>query len=506
MEFTIKSGSPEKQRTACVVVGIFESRKLSLSAERIDRVSKGYISDIVRHGDMEGYLGSTLMLYNVPNILADRVLLVGLGRERDFKDMEFRQAIKSAVKLLNETGAYEAVFFLTEEKVRRRELGWCIEHAVIAAGEVVYSFNHLKTENSDVRRPLRKITFSVPMRSDLPVAEVMMARGIATAEGIEFARDIANNPANLCTPEYLTEMARMLESMYKEISVTILNRAEIEAEKMGAFLAVAKGSEVEPYFIVLRYTPAGVQKTSPTVLVGKGITFDSGGISLKPAADMDHMKFDMSGAAAVLGVFRAIADLKPSIDLVGLIPACENMPSGRATKPGDVVTSLSGKTIEILNTDAEGRLILADALTYAERFSPEAVVDIATLTGAMVVALGHEAAGAFGNNDTLVRSLVNAGEESADRAWSFPMWSEYGEGLKSHFADMANIGSGGRAAGSIVAAQFLSKFAGKYNWAHLDIAGVAYKEGKEKGATGRPVSLLVTWLLNREDRENEAMG
>jgi leucyl aminopeptidase len=281
------------------------------------------------------------------------------------------------------------------------------------------------------------------------------------------------------------------------VNVEALYRDAIEAEGMGAFLAVAKGSDTEPVFLKLSYTPEGLSEEKPIVLVGKGITFDAGGISLKPAADMDLMKYDMSGAATVLGVFRAIADLKPSFPVIGLIPSCENLPSGRATKPGDVVTSLSGKTIEILNTDAEGRLILADALTYAERFSPEAVVDIATLTGAMVVALGHEACGVFGNSDTLVRALVNAGDETADRAWAMPMWTEYGDGLKSQFADIANIGVG-RAAGSCVAAQFLSKFASKYNWAHLDIAGVAYKEGREKGATGRPVALVVNWLMGRE--------
>ncbi|MDR2711294.1 MAG: leucyl aminopeptidase [Burkholderiales bacterium] len=499
MEFTIKSGNPEKQRTACVVVGVFDNRKLSLAAERVDRAAKGYISDIIRRGDMEGRLGSTLPLYNVPNTLADRVLLVGLGRERDFREREYYTAVRSAVKFLNETGAYEAVVYLTEEKVRRRDIGWRIEHTVIAASEATYRFDHMKTENSDVRRPLRKLTLSVPMRSDLLVGETMLARGMAVSEGIELARDLGNLPGNFCTPAYLADTARKLATMYPtEVKAQVLERNEIEELKMGAFLSVAQGSEAPPHFIVMEYKRAGV-KRKPLVLVGKGITFDSGGISLKPGNDMDHMKFDMSGAASILGVFRTIAELKPDIHLVGLIPSCENMPSGRATKPGDVVTSMSGQTIEILNTDAEGRLLLADALTYAERYDPEAVVDVATLTGAMVVTLGNVASGVFGNNEALVRALVAAGDDAVDRAWPMPLWDEYNETLKSNFADVANVG--GRPAGSITAACFLSRFAKKFHWAHLDIAGVAWKEGKEKGATGRPVPLLVNWLLGQENRD-----
>lgn len=500
MEFTIKSGNPEKQRTACVVVGVFDNRKLSLAAERIDRAAKGYISDIIRRGDMEGRLGSTLLLYNVPNTLADRVLLVGLGRERDFRDREFYTAVRNAVKFLNETGAYEAVIYLTEEKVRRRDIGWRIEHTVIAACDTTYRFDHMKTESSDVRRPLRKLTLSVPMRSDLLIGETMLARGVAVGEGVELARDLGNLPGNLCTPSYLADMAHKLASMYPaEIKTQVLERKEIEELKMGAFLSVAQGSETPPRFIVMEYKRPGVKK-KPLVLVGKGITFDSGGISLKPATDMDHMKFDMCGAASILGVFRTIADLKPDLYVVGLIPTCENMPSGQAVKPGDIVTSMSGQTIEILNTDAEGRLILADALTYAERYDPEAVVDVATLTGAMVVALGNVASGVFGNNEALVRTLVTAGDAAADRAWAMPLWDEYHEELKSNFADVANVA--GRSAGSITAACFLSRFAKKYNWAHLDIAGVASKEGKEKGATGRPIPLLVNWLLSQENRDD----
>ena len=494
MEFTIKSGSPEKQRSACVVVGVFDNRKPSLSAELIDRASGGYISEIIRRGDMEGKLGATLLLHNVRGTLADRVLLVGLGKERDFREREFRSAIRAAVRLLNETGSYEAVVYLTEEKVKRREVAWRVEHAVVVAMEAVYRFDQMKSQPADVRRPLRKLTLSVPQRSDLTSGEAAAARGLAIAHGMDLARDLGNLPGNICTPAHLAERAQAL-AQELGFKCEVLDRPKLEELKMGSFLSVTNGSDQPPKFIVLEYL-GGPKKQKPLVLVGKGITFDSGGISLKPGTDMDQMKFDMCGAASVLGAFRAVAELKAKVNLIGLVPTCENMPNGKATKPGDVVRSMSGQTIEVLNTDAEGRLILCDALTYAERYEPAAVVDIATLTGAMVIALGHVAAGVFSNSDSLGRALLNAGEDAFDRAWQLPLWDDYQEALNSNFADFANIG--GRAGGSITAACFLSKFAKKFDWAHLDIAGVAWKEGKEKGATGRPVPLLTTWVLSQE--------
>jgi leucyl aminopeptidase len=494
MEFTIKSGSPEKQRSACVVVGVFDNRKPTLSAELIDRASGGYVSEIIRRGDMEGKLGSTLLLHNVRGTLADRVLLVGLGKERDFREREFRSAMRSAVRLLNETGSYEAVVYLTEEKVKRREVAWRVEHAVVVAMEAVYRFDQMKSQPAEVRRPLRKLTLSVPQRSDLAAGEAAAARGLAISHGMDLARDLGNLPGNICTPAHLAERARGVAGELG-FQCQVLDRPQIEELKMGSFLSVTNGSEQPPKFIILEYSGAG-KKQKPLVLVGKGITFDSGGISLKPHLDMDQMKFDMCGAASVLGAFRAVAELKAKINLVGLIPACENMPSGRATKPGDIIKSMSGQTVEVLNTDAEGRLILCDALTYAERYEPAAVVDIATLTGAMVISLGHIACGVFSNNDSLARALLNAGEESFDRGWQMPLWDDYQEGLDSNFADFANVA--GRPGASITGACFLSKFGKKYDWAHLDIAGVAWNEGKDKGATGRPVPLLTTWLLAQE--------
>jgi leucyl aminopeptidase len=473
---------------------VFDNRKPSLSADLIDRASGGYISEIIRRGDMEGKLGSTLLLHNVKGTLADRVLLVGLGKERDFREREFRGAIRSAVRLLNETGSYEAVVYLTEEKVKRREVAWRVEHAVVVAMEAVYRFDQMKSQPAEVRRPLRKLTLSVPQRSDLASGESAAARGLAIAHGMDLARDLGNLPGNICTPTLLAERAQALAQEFG-FKCEVLEREKLEELKMGSFLSVTNGSDQPPKFIVLEYWGAG-KKQKPFVLVGKGITFDSGGISLKPGLDMDQMKFDMCGAASVFGALCAIGELKAKVNVIGLVPACENMPNGRATKPGDIVKSMSGQTIEVLNTDAEGRLILCDALTYAERYEPSAVVDIATLTGAMVVALGHIASGMFSNSDSLARALLNAGEESFDRSWQMPLWDDYHEGLASNFADFANIA--GRAGGSITAACFLSKFAKKFDWAHLDIAGVAWNEGKEKGATGRPVPLLTTWLLAQE--------
>lgn len=493
MEFSIKSGSPEKQRSACVVVGVYESRKLTLAGEMIDRVAKGYLSDILRRGDLEGKCGTTLLLHSIPNTLCDRVLLVGLGKERDFRENEYRQAIRAAIKTLNETGSLEAVIYLTELSVKKRDVTWRIEQAVIVAMEAVYRFDKLKSKQDEVRRPLRKLTLSVQRRNEIVEAENAVISGQAVANGMNLAKDLGNLPGNICTPTYLAEQARGLGKTYS-FKVEVLDTAEIEKLGMGSFLSVAKGSREPPKLIVLHYT-GGAKKAAPVVLVGKGITFDAGGISIKPAGEMDEMKFDMCGAASVLGTFKAIAQMQLPINVVGIIPSCENLPDGNANKPGDIVTSMSGQTIEILNTDAEGRLILCDALTYAERFEPVAVIDIATLTGACVIALGHHASGLFSNNDPLARELLHAADAAYDRVWHMPLWEDYQEQLKSNFADMANIG--GRAGGAITAASFLARYTKKYDWAHLDIAGTAWKSGGEKGATGRPVPLLTHFLIKR---------
>ncbi len=495
MEFSIKSGSPEKQRSACVVVGVFDHRKLSFAGEVIDHAAQGYLADILRRGDMDGKPGTTLLLHNVPGLLCDRVLLVGLGKEREFRDKHYRDAVRAAIKTLSETGVGEAALYLSEIPVKKRDLGWNVEQAVLVAEETLYRFDQMKSKPEENKRAPRKLTLAVSRRGELPTGEAAALRGQAIAAGMKLAKDLGNLPGNICTPSHLAAQAEELAKK-QGFGVEVLDQAAIEKIGMGSFLSVARGSDQPPRFIVLRHM-GGEKGQKPVVLVGKGITFDSGGISLKPGADMDEMKYDMCGAASVLGTFQALAELKLPLNVIGLIPTCENLPSGRANKPGDVVTSLSGQTIEILNTDAEGRLILCDALTYAERFEPACVVDIATLTGACVIALGHVTSGLLANDDGLARELLHAGEVAHDRCWQLPLFDEYEEQLKSNFADMANIG--GRPAGTITAAAFLGKFTKKYDWAHLDIAGTAWKSGKEKGATGRPVPLLVHFLVKRAE-------
>ncbi|MBP9218479.1 MAG: leucyl aminopeptidase [Sterolibacterium sp.] len=493
MEFSIKSGTPEKQRTACVVVGVFESRKLSVPGEILNKASKQYISDLLRRGDMEGKAGTTLLLHDVPGTLCDRVLLVGLGREKEFHEKEYRDAIALSVRTLNETGAFDATLTLTELSLRKRSLTWRIRQAVLIVFETLYRFDRFKSEKSEVRRPLRKLTLSVESRSDLNDAEEALKQGQAIAAGIALTKDLGNLPGNVCTPTYLAEQALEL-GRELPLKVEVLERADMEQLGMGSLLAVARGTHQPPKLLVLKHE-GGSPEEAPVVLVGKGITFDSGGISLKPGPEMDEMKYDMCGAASVLGTMKTIARLGLRLNVIGIIPTTENMPGGNATRPGDIVTSMSGQTIEILNTDAEGRLILCDALTYAERFNPSCVVDIATLTGACVIALGHVASGLLANNDALARQLLQAGQSAYDRAWQLPLWEDYQEQLKSPFADMANIG--GRAAGTVTAACFLARFTKKYHWAHLDIAGTAWKSGEKKGATGRPVPLLTHFLFAR---------
>ncbi len=498
MEFSIKSGSPEKQRGACVVVGVFEPRKLTLPAELIDNAARNYLSEIIRRGDMEGKAGSTLLLHDVPSTLCDRVLLVGLGKEKEFREKEYRAAVRTAVKTLNETGAFDGTLFLTEIGVKKRGVAWRIRQAAIVAQEASYRFERFKSKKNEARRPLRKLTFAIERRNELPIAEEALAQGLAIAAGAALARDLGNTPGNVCTPTHLAETARELAAEHG-LECEVLERADMEALGMHSLLSVAKGSHQPPKFIVVKYR-GGKADDKAIVLVGKGITFDSGGISLKPGPEMDEMKFDMCGAASVLGAIKAAAQMQLALNVTAIVPSSENMPGGAASKPGDIVTSMSGQTIEILNTDAEGRLVLCDALTYAERFDPDTVIDVATLTGACVIALGHVASGLFANNDALARDLLHAGEEAGDAAWQMPLWDDYQDLLKSNFADMANIG--GRAAGSISAACFLSRFTKTLRWAHLDIAGTAWKSGSEKGASGRPVPLLTHYLLKRAGKIN----
>ena len=496
MDFSIKSGNPEKQRTACLIVGIMETRRLTAAAKAVDGASKKYLSNLIRRGDIDGKPGQSLLLHNVPGTLADRVLLVGCGRERDLTDAQYRTIIDSSIQQLARTGATEAVSYLPELNVKGRDCYWKLRQAADAAGRATYEFKEFKSKKRAAGKGLRRLTLMVPSRRDLSVGEQAVRESRALLKGMALTRDLANRPSNVCTPTHLAEKAQGLAKTYRSIKVKVLNRAEMQKLGMNTLLAVAQGSHEEPKFITLEYKGAAPGKAAkPVALVGKGVTFDTGGISIKPAHALDEMKYDMCGAATVLGTICAAAELKLPINIVGVIPATENMPGGSAIKPGDIVTSLSGQTVEILNTDAEGRLILCDALTYTERFNPSVVIDMATLTGACIVALGSHASGLLGNHNALTRDLLSAGEISGDRAWQLPLWEEYQKQLDSPFADFANIG--GREAGTITAACFLSRFTKKFHWAHLDIAGTAWTSGKNKGATGRPVPLLVQYLLDR---------
>ncbi|HEX7636163.1 MAG TPA: leucyl aminopeptidase [Noviherbaspirillum sp.] len=498
MDFSIKTIDAKTGiagvKTGCLVVGVFDDKKLSQAARDLDH--KSAISAAVKSGDITGKAGSTLLLRGLDGITAERILLVGLGSKESVNNKNFSSAVQAAARILSSLGAADAVIALPLEEVKDRDVAWAVRASVLALRDGAYRYDTTKSKKDDTPAGVKKIAFAVSAAGTAS-AKAAITQGVAIANGMALTKDLGNLPSNICTPTYLADTAKKLAKDFK-FGIEVLDRKQIEALKMGSLLSVTKGSEEPPKFIILKHM-GGKQKDAPIVLVGKGITFDSGGISIKPGANMDEMKYDMCGAASVLGTFRAIGELGLKLNVIGVIPTCENMPSGRASKPGDIVTSMSGQTIEILNTDAEGRLILCDALTYVERFKPAAVVDIATLTGACVTALGHHNSGLFTRHDeahdALANELLAAGRATGDTAWRMPIEDAYQEQLKSNFADMANIG--GPPGGSITAACFLERYTKKYTWAHLDIAGTAWKSGSAKGATGRPVPLLTTFLVNR---------
>jgi leucyl aminopeptidase len=492
MEFSIKTLSPEAAKAGCIVLGVHANQDLTPAAKRADQAAKGALRRAL--ADLSGKAGSTLVLRSVPGIAAERVLLVGLGERAEFGDSAYRDAVRGAAGALKELGAKDAAFFLVDMKVGHRHLAWNLRHAALGLREAFYRFDQMKSQKKAPAAALQHVVFPLSAKAELQNA---LAEAVATADGVDLAKTLGNLPPNVCTPAYLADEARKLARQYK-LGVEVLERADMQKLGMGALLAVANGSHNPPKLIVLRYNGAAKGR-KPICLVGKGITFDTGGISLKPAGEMDEMKFDMSGAGSVLGALRALAGMKAPVNVVGVIPTCENMPGGRATRPGDVVTTMSGQTVEILNTDAEGRLILCDALTYAARFNPEKVIDIATLTGACVVALGHVASGVFANDEALAAEVLAAADDARDPAWRLPLWEEYQEQLRSNFADFANIG--GRPGGAITAACYLARFTRKMKWAHLDVAGTAWKSGREKGSTGRPVPLLVRFALRHAGRK-----
>jgi leucyl aminopeptidase len=494
MEFFVSTASPSRQRTECAIVGVYDKGVLSAAAEELDARIGGRIAKLVKRGDLRGKSGDAVLLTDLTGAPCERVIVLGLGTKGGFKRKQYRKALASALGMLARTGAKDAVSYLGLDEIADADVYQQARIAVEAVTASQYRIPDHKTSNKKPKPALVQFGVAVADRADKSKAERGIAHGQGIVSGMALTRDLANQPANVCTPSYLARTAKNLARDYKKLNVRVLNEAECKRLGMGSFLSVTEGTEQPAYLIVFEYYGAERGK-APTVLVGKGVTFDTGGISLKPPAQMDEMKFDMCGAASVFGTMKAVLELELPINVVGVVPACENMPSGRATKPGDIVKSMSGQTIEVLNTDAEGRLILCDAITYARRFKPEVVIDIATLTGACVIALGNHYSGLFSNDDELVTALQDAGDRADDRAWHMPIGEEYGEQLKSNFADFANVA--GREGGAITAACFLAKFTDGLRWAHLDIAGTAYQGGANKGSTGRPVPMLVDYLINK---------
>lgn len=470
MEFSIKALSPEKKKTGCLVLGAWQGGALTSAAQAADKASRGHLSSVIKSGDLSGRSGSTLLLHRVPGLAAERVLLVGLGEEKKFAENAFREAVRTASNALRTLGASDATVAFLDLKVAGRALPWNVRQAVSGIRDVFYRFDKLKTQKVAPAPALKAVTLALAGTSVPPPAERALKEAMALADGVDFAKTLGNLPPNICTPTYLAEQARKLAREFK-LGLQVLEQRDMEKLGMGALLAVSRGSRQPPKLIVLKYM-GGPKKQKPIVYVGKGITFDTGGISLKTAGDMDEMKFDMSGAGSVLGTMRALAGMRAPLNAIGVVATCENMPDGNATRPGDIVTTLSGQTVEILNTDAEGRLVLADLISYTqERFKPRLMIDLATLTGAIMMALGKEYAGLFCNDEKLANDLLEASAETGEKIWRMPLDKAYDKMVESKNADIKNIG--GRWAGACTAAAFIKYFVKDTPWAHIDIAGTA---------------------------------
>ncbi len=492
MDISITSGSPVKIKTGILAVPIFSDGALTGAAKAIDDATKGKIAAKLKRGDLEENAGATLMLQDLPGVAAERVLLVSLGKRADFSDRSVRDALVSGGKVLAASNASDAVVCMADGELAGRSMASRVQLAARILADSGYKYDVPRAKKSTKARGVKKITLLTQGKVDKAL-EAAAKNGVAIAEGMALTKDLGNLGGDVCNPGYLASTAKALGKEFK-FKVEVLDRDDMNKLGMHSLLSVGRASYSPCKFIIMKYE-GGKKGAKPIVLVGKGVTFDTGGISLKPGALLDEMKYDMCGAGTVIGVFKTLARLKLPLNVIGLVPAVENMPGGNASRPGDVVRSMSGLTVEILNTDAEGRLILNDALTYAERFEPDCVVDVATLTGACVVALGAHASGLFANDDAFAAELLKCGIDAGDRAWQMPLWEEYMSQLKTNFADMSNLG--GPAAGSVTAALFLSKFATKYKWAHLDIAGTSSVGGDAKGATGRPLPLLAQFLIER---------
>jgi len=494
MDYSIETESLEKLQSDCHIVGIYQDSQLSTSAKAIDLCAQGVISEILERGDITGKIAETLLLNVIPsgNHSIQRILLVGLGENVPLSNKNYLKALSIAAYDLKKPFIKTITCSLAESDVTGYNWQWKVRQIVETFGDAVYQYTHTKS-NKETESQLEKIFITAP-ETQKKAALTGLQQGQAIAEAVNLTKWLADLPGNICTPSFLAEQATALAEKYHKLDVEILEEADMEALGMNSLLSVSRGSRQPAKLISLNYQ-GGEKNEKPIILVGKGLTFDAGGISLKPGLGMDEMKYDMCGGAAVIGTLQAAVEMNLPLNIMGFIPASENLPDGNANKPGDIWTSMSGKTIEILNTDAEGRLILCDTLTYVERFNPDVVIDLATLTGACLVALGRIPSGMLGNDDDLCNDLITASEMANDSIWRLPLWEEYQDLLKSNFADIANIG--GKDAGTITAACFLARFAENFRWAHLDIAGTAWRTGPLKGATGRPVPLLSQYLINR---------
>ena len=491
LQFSLGTAAPETVDTACVLVGVYEHGVLTSAAARVDSATDGLIKRQVESGDISGKAGSATLLFAPAGIDAKRVLVIGLGAQKSFDGARFQKVNIEAARALGKLPVAEAVSYLSEIDVPGRDQAWRVRIAALATDHAAYRYTAtFKPRDKNKQPELGAITFAAGDN-----AQAGLDQACAIADGVRFARELANLPPNICNPAWIAEQASTFAEGHDKVSCKVLDHVEMEKLGFGSLLAVARGSINKPKLVVVEYK-GGNDGDKPYAFVGKGVTFDSGGISLKPGAGMEEMKFDMGGAAGVLGAFVAAVKMGLKLNLVCVVPAVENMPDGDSYRPSDVLTSLSGLTIEVLNTDAEGRLILCDALTWtAQTFQPHTLIDAATLTGACVIALGKHASGLMSKHDDLATELLAAGEETLDRAWRLPLWDDYQTQLDSGFADIANIG--GKGAGAITAGCFLSRFTDGQRWAHLDIAGTAWDEGRKGLATGRPVALLAQWLLDR---------
>ena len=496
MKYTLNSNNnPATDSQDCVVIPVFSDEKkivLGDAGKQLDKASAGEISSILDKGDFKANTSDTLMLYDIAGVKASRVLLVGCGKAVEFESKTVNQVSQAASEVIQKTSIKSITCYLGDS-ITGEQKETAITQTIIGFSDSLYQLQDYKSKKKDAPS-LSQVCVSLSNGFD-DDAQTALDNGIAISEGMKLTRDLANHPGNVCTPTYIAETATNLANDYKNVEIDILEEADMEKLGMGSFLSVSKGSDEPGKMVILQYFGAKDKKQQPIALVGKGVTFDTGGISLKPGANMDEMKFDMGGAAGMLGTLKACAEMQLDINVVVVLAAAENMPSARASKPGDIVTSMKGITIEVLNTDAEGRLVLCDALTYVGKYNPSIVIDAATLTGACIIALGHHISAVLSNNDELANDLMDAGNTINDRAWRLPMGDEYKKQLKSSFADLGNIG--GRAAGTITAACFLGEFTKDYKWAHLDIAGTAWT-GKD--ATGRPVPLLSQFLINQANK------